>query len=99
LDQLRIEDDRFQMLNDECRAKMKKYQQMSEAADNKLDHLRSLGDDFSSVDCCKILGLLNFMKRIEESRKFGDVSIRGNVQTVQLASHTKPSKPSYIRSS
>jgi len=99
LDQLRIEDDRFQILDDECRAKMHKYQQMSVAADNKLDHLRSLGGDFSPVDCCKSLGVLNFVKRIEENRKFGDVSIRENVQTVQLASHTTPSKPSYIRSS
>ena len=87
------------MLDEECRTKVHTYQQVSVAADNKLHHLRSLGDDFRSVDCCKSLGVLNFMKRVEEKRKFGEVSIRGNVQTVQLASHTTPSKRSYIRSS
>ena len=87
------------MLDDECRTKMHNYQQLSVATDNKLDYLRSLGDDSSSVDCYESLGVLNFMKRVEEARKFGDVSIRGKVQTVQLASHTTPSKHSYISSS
>ena len=97
--QLRTEDERIQMLDEECRTKMQKYQQLSVATDNKLHHLRSLGGDFSSVDCCKSLRVLDFMKHVEEKRNFGDVSIRGNVQAVQLASHTTPSKPSYIGSS
>jgi hypothetical protein len=93
VEQLRTENHRFQMLDDECTTKMHKYQQMSMATDNKLDHLPSLGDDFSSVR------VLNFVKRVEEKRKFGEFSIRGDVQTVQLESHTTPSKHSYIRSS
>ena len=80
------------MLYEECRTKMYKYNQVSVATDKKLDHLRSLGDDFSSVNCCKSQGVLNFMKCVEEKRKFGDVSIRGNVQKVKLASHTTPGK-------
>jgi len=79
------------MLDEESRTKMQKYQQLSVAADNKLEHLRSLGDDFSSVDCCKSHRVLNFMKTVKEKREF--------VQAVQLASHTTPSKPSYIGSS
>jgi len=79
---------------------MEKYLQVSVATDNKLDHLRSLGDDYSYGDCsCKNLRVLKFMKRVKKTRKFGDVSIRGNVQAVQLASYNTPSKPSYIRSS
>jgi hypothetical protein len=94
VEQLRTENHRFQMLDDECTTKMHKYQQISMATDNKLDHLRSLGDDFSSS-----VGVLNFVKGVEEKRNFGEFSIRGEVQTVQLESHTTPSKHSYIRSS
>jgi hypothetical protein len=87
------------MLDDECKTKMHNYQQLSVATDNKIDHLLSLVDASSSVDCCDCLEELNFMKRVEETRKFGDVSIRGEVQTVQLASHTTPGKYCYIISS
>jgi hypothetical protein len=87
------------MLDDEFREKMHTYQQVSVDTDNKLDHVRSLGDDFSSVACCESLGVLNFIKHVEEKRKFGEVSIRENVQAVQLASHTAPSETSYLRSS
>jgi hypothetical protein len=87
------------LLDDECKTKVRTYQQVSVATGNKLDHLRSLGDGFSSVDCCKHLGVLNFVKSVEEKWKFGVDSIKEKVQTVQLASHTSPSKPSYIRSS
>jgi hypothetical protein len=90
LDQLRIEDERFQLLDDECKTKVHTYQQVSVATDTKLDHLRSLADNFSSADCCKLLQVLNFVKRVEEKQKFGTVAIKGNVQAVQLASHTSP---------
>ena len=78
---------------------MQKYQQLSVATENKLHYLRSLADDFSSVDSCKSIQVLEFIKHVKGKRNFGDVSIRGNVQAVQLASHTTPSKPSYIGSS
>jgi hypothetical protein len=68
------------------------------ATNKKLDHLRPLGNEIGSVDCHKSLGLHNFVKRVEEKRVFGEVSIREGVQTVQLASYTTPSKTSYTYS-
>ena len=94
LDQLRTEHERVQLLDDERRTKVRTYHQVSVAIDNKLDDLRSLGNDINSDDCCKSLGVPNFVKRVKEKWKFAEVSIEGNVRTVQLASHTKPSKPS-----
>jgi hypothetical protein len=85
-------------MEEECKMKMYTYQQLSMATDKKLDHLLSLGNEISSVDCRKSLGVRNFVKRVEEKRKFGDVSIRADVQTVQLASYTTPSKSSYTHS-
>lgn len=67
-------------------------QQLSMATDNKLDHLRSLGNEISSADCCKTLEVRNFVKRMEEKRKLGDVLIREDLKDVQLASYTTPGK-------
>jgi hypothetical protein len=69
------------------------------AADKKLDHLRPLGKEIGSFDCHMCLGVHNFTyKRVEEKRIFGDSLIREDVQTVQFASYTTPSKTSYTHS-
>jgi hypothetical protein len=84
-------------LEEECKVKADTYQQLSMATDNKLDHLQSVGNELLAVDRRKNLGVRKLVKRAAEKRKFGDVSIRADVQTVQLANYTIPSKSSYTR--